>query len=71
MARRKGEAMTRRHIWLPDEDYARIEQLFGKTIGPSDAIRRMIRAWLRAAEARIEGSAQPVPVDPGELEKVL
>lgn len=71
MARRKGEAMTRRHIWMADDDYAEIERLFGNTIGTSDAIRRMVRVWLKAAQARVEGASKPVPLTAEELEKVL
>lgn len=60
MGRRKVEERRRAHIWLSIEDDDWIKEHFGKSIGYSEAIRRIIRTFRRNVEAKAGSVAKPV-----------
>lgn len=66
--KRNSEAMTRRHIWVDDDSWEKLNEHYGDTIGPSAAIRKIVKAFLTTLEAKAQrkGTALP-PLDPEDL----
>jgi len=66
--KRNSEAMTRRHIWIDDETWDKLIEHYEDTLGPSAAIRKILKAFFVSLEAKAQrkGTAQP-PLDPETL----
>lgn len=61
------EETMRVHIFVYKEDYERIKELYGDTIGVSKAIRTMLRKFLRTVDAKTE----PRRVETGEMDDII
>lgn len=65
---RSREAKTRRHIWIYDEDWEKIGQLYGDSLGHSGAVQSILRAFLKKIESKAERGGKAITVDELELE---
>ena len=54
---------TRVHVLLRTEDYEKIKQIYGKSIGFSAAIRKMVQGSVMNLEARANKRAKPLALD--------
>lgn len=66
MPRTETEEIQRVHLWLYARDVERINELFGKNIGISRAIRMMVRKFLNQIDAKAQLEAKPI----GDIEDV-
>lgn len=51
--------MTRRHIWLQDDIWEKIDLYYGETLGKSKAINKILAAFLANLESRAAGTSSP------------
>lgn len=54
MPKKEAEDVSRVHLWLYTADWEKMKTLFEPTIGPSKAIREIVRNFLRTLEAKVE-----------------
>lgn len=66
-SRRTGEIMTRRHIWIADDDWLWLKETFEDQIGTSAAVQRIIRAFRKNAEAKVAAKVAGRPRAEGGL----
>lgn len=52
--------MTRRHIWIDDDTWERINQFYGDSLGPSAAIREILKAFVKKIEAKAESAGKAI-----------
>jgi len=65
---RNSEAKTRRHIWMYDEDWDKIGQLFGDSLGHSGAVQSIIRAFLKKIESKAERNGKALSTEGMDLD---
>ncbi len=58
-----GVPMTRRHIWLADDDWEWVCRTFEGKLSPSAAVRQIIAAARRRIEAKIADAARRPTLD--------
>jgi hypothetical protein len=46
VSKRSPVKQSRRHVWLYDEDWEWIKQRYSGTIGPSEAVRKIIHTMV-------------------------
>lgn len=68
MVKRSNEAKTRRHIWMADDDWERIGQIYGDSLGHSGAIQAIVRAFLKKLESQAERGGKPLHVEELDIE---
>lgn len=66
---RSREAKTRRHIWIFDEDWDKIGQLYGDSLGHSKAVQSILRAFLKKIESKAERTGKAISVEELELDE--
>ena len=66
---RSREAKTRRHIWIYDDDWEKIGQLYGDNLGHSGAVQSILRAFLKKIESKAERSGKSVMIEELDLDE--
>ena len=70
--RKREEAQSRRHIWMGDDDWEQLVEHFGDTIGPSAAIRQIVKAFLVKVREEAAKKGKPLPpITPSFLKEPL
>ena len=54
MPKKESEEVIRVHLWLYKSDWEKMKTIYEPTIGPSKAIREIVRNFLRTIEAKVE-----------------
>lgn len=69
---RGTEDMHRRHVWIADDDWDWLGELYRKNIGISGAIRLMIKDYRKRIEAKAAAQARGLsPRDIPELDEIV
>lgn len=58
MSRKLEEDTIRKHVVLYRRDWERILEIYGKSIGGSQAVRRIVRAFLINLDAKTSAQAK-------------
>lgn len=67
MPRNENEPLVRMHLWMFERDQERLHQYFGKSIGVSKAVRRIVNEALNRLEAKVNARASHGKVSEGDV----
>lgn len=63
-----NENKVRVHILMYEKDWLELRMLYDGTVGPSTAVRQIVRHYLQELHERAQAKFQPVTVDVSDID---